>query len=77
VGKRGSTEVPLGVVPAGALVHFQEGERLEPGDPDYPVGAARALVQLGRKDEARKALARAKKLTETHARFAELEAALR
>lgn len=63
--------------PELALVHFQEGERLEPADADYPVGVARALLQLGRKEEARKALARAQALTSSHPRFAELEVALR
>jgi len=30
------------------LEHFEAGEGLEPEDPDYLVGAARALVKLGR-----------------------------
>jgi tetratricopeptide (TPR) repeat protein len=63
--------------PELALVHFQEGEKLEPEDPDYPVGVARALLRLERKEEAREALKRAKKLIGSHPRFAELEAALR
>lgn len=62
--------------PQLALIHFQQGERIVPEDPDYPVGCARALVRLGRKDEARQSLARAKKLTNTHPRFAELESTL-
>jgi hypothetical protein len=63
--------------PQLSLKHFEEGERLVADDPDYPVGVARALVKLGKKDEARKALGRAKALTEEHPRFKELEAALR
>jgi tetratricopeptide (TPR) repeat protein len=62
--------------PQLALIHFQQGERLVPEDPDYPIGCARALLRLGRKDEARHALARGKKLTNAHPRFAELESAL-
>jgi hypothetical protein len=62
--------------PALALVHFQRGGQLVPDDPDYPVGVARALVKLGRKDEARQALALARTLTPDHPRFAELDAAL-
>jgi tetratricopeptide (TPR) repeat protein len=42
--------------PARALEHFAAGEKLAPKDADYPMGRARALVALGRKDEARRAL---------------------
>ncbi|HVE83568.1 MAG TPA: tetratricopeptide repeat protein [Myxococcales bacterium] len=66
----------LEAAPEEALHHFQQGERLQEKDPDYPVGVARALVRLGRKDEARQALARAKALAPEHPRYAELEAAL-
>jgi tetratricopeptide (TPR) repeat protein len=62
--------------PAAALVHFQAGERVASTDADYPVGCARALLALGRKQEATEALKRARNLTSTHPRFRELEQAL-
>lgn len=62
--------------PATALTHFQQGERLTPNDPDYPVGCARALLALGRKADATEALKRARNLTKEHPRFAEVEAGI-
>ena len=60
--------------PATSLEHFRRGERLAPEDPDFPVGCVRALLALGRTDEAREALKRARNTTDHHPRFAELEA---
>ena len=62
--------------PANALVHFQLGEHLAIDDPDHPVGCARALLALGRRNEAAEALKRARNLTSAHPRFAELDASL-
>jgi Flp pilus assembly protein TadD len=66
----------LGRTPAEALAHFAAGAALDPEDADYPVGEARALVALGRRSEARRALARAKELAPDHPRIAELTRAL-
>ncbi|MGQ0504588.1 MAG: tetratricopeptide repeat protein [Myxococcaceae bacterium] len=62
--------------PSTALKWFEDGARLDATDPDYPVGLARALLRLGRKDEARQALRRAKALSDRHPRYEELEASL-
>lgn len=52
--------------PARALEHFAAGERLVPKDADYPLGAARALMALGRLDEARAAVQRGVALDPKH-----------
>ena len=48
--------------PAEALGCFERGEKEAPNDADYPRSRARALIALGRSDEARAAIARAKEL---------------
>lgn len=45
--------------PARALACFEAGQRIDPGDPDYPRGRAQALLALGRTDEARVAIGEA------------------
>jgi tetratricopeptide (TPR) repeat protein len=62
--------------PQAALDHFTRGESLAPDDVDYSLGRARALVRLGRAEEARQALARARDLDPEHPRIAELESSL-
>ncbi len=62
--------------PATALRHFSEGERHRPNEGDYPIARAKALVKLGRKAEARRALERARALVPESPRIAELEAML-
>lgn len=62
--------------PESSLKRFAEAEALYPDDSDYSIGCARALVKLGRNDEAREALARAKALNPEHYRIEELEAVL-
>jgi tetratricopeptide (TPR) repeat protein len=62
--------------PARALKHFELGERAAPTDPDYAIGCARALVRLGRHDEAKKALDRGAQMAPDHPRIAEVRAAL-
>ena len=63
--------------PARALVCFEAGERVQPRDPDYPRGRARALLAMRRVDEARAAAARASELAPDDPRVAELVARLR
>jgi tetratricopeptide (TPR) repeat protein len=58
--------------PARALVCFEAGERVQPRDPDYPRGRARALLALDRYIEARAAAARAQELAPEDARVIEL-----
>ncbi|HEY3356253.1 MAG TPA: tetratricopeptide repeat protein [Polyangia bacterium] len=67
----------LDQAPAKALECFSRAEQAGPEAADYPLGRARALVKLGRFDEARQALARARELAPEHPRLKEVEAQLR
>jgi tetratricopeptide (TPR) repeat protein len=60
--------------PARALALFEAGEKVQPHDPDYPRGRARALLAMGRFVEARAAAVRAKELAPSDPRVAELMA---
>jgi tetratricopeptide (TPR) repeat protein len=60
--------------PARALACFEAGEQVQPGDPDYPRGRARALLALGRFDEARAAAVRAHELAPDDPRIIDLMA---
>lgn len=62
--------------PAAALAHFEAAEAIDEDDADHPMGCARALVALGRKREARKALERARRIHPDHPRLAEVAGAL-
>jgi hypothetical protein len=62
--------------PARALQHFAEGGKLAPDDADYPMGRARALVALGRKDEAQRALDAAAALDPRHPLLERVRASL-
>jgi tetratricopeptide (TPR) repeat protein len=59
--------------PAKALEHFTRAESAGPDVADYPIGRARALQKLGRLDEARQALRRARELAPEHPRLKEIE----
>jgi tetratricopeptide (TPR) repeat protein len=59
--------------PDDALAHFAAGERLCPEDADYPIGRARALLALGRLQEAGVAAARARQLAPNHPQLASIE----
>jgi hypothetical protein len=63
----------LDQAPAKALEHFQAAEGIAPTEADYVVGKARALLKLGRQDEAREAAKRGKELSPDHPRLKELE----
>ena len=63
--------------PARALACFEAGERAQPRDPDYPRGRARALLAMGRLDEALAAAAQARELAPDNPRVAELMVRLR
>jgi thioredoxin-like negative regulator of GroEL len=63
--------------PAKALEHFARAEAAGPETGDYPLGRARALARLGRAEEARQALARARELAPEHPRLKEVEALIR
>ncbi|MBI5478949.1 MAG: tetratricopeptide repeat protein [Deltaproteobacteria bacterium] len=63
----------LDQAPAKALEHFQAAEAASPGEADYVIGRARALLKLGRQDEAREAAKRGKELSPEHPRLKELE----
>jgi tetratricopeptide (TPR) repeat protein len=62
--------------PARALDHFAAGARLAPADADYPLGEARALLALGRREEARAAFARGAQLDPKHRLIATLRSQL-
>jgi tetratricopeptide (TPR) repeat protein len=62
----------LATEPARALEHFAAGERLAPKDADYPLGAARALLALGRQVDAREAFQRGVALDPKHRLIAQL-----
>lgn len=62
--------------PAKALAHFIAGEKLEPNDPDYHLGCARALIKLDRKMEARWSFERGERLAPNHPKLAEIRADL-
>jgi tetratricopeptide (TPR) repeat protein len=64
----------LGPDPARALALFEDGEKVQPRDPDYPRGRARALLAMGRYVEARAAAERAQELAPDDPRVAELMA---
>jgi Flp pilus assembly protein TadD len=72
----------LGIMDLGAgeslsaLEHFQAGESLDPEDPDYPLGIARACIALGRKAQAKEALNRAMEIAPDHPRIEEIESQL-
>ena len=55
-----------------ALEHFTTGEALDLSDPDYPLGRARALALLGRLDEARAALEKARRMAPDYAKVAQV-----
>lgn len=57
---------------ARALVHFATGETLDLTDPDYPLGRARSLAKLGRVDEARAALEKARRMAPGYAKVAQV-----
>ncbi|MEM6795777.1 MAG: tetratricopeptide repeat protein [Acidobacteriota bacterium] len=59
-----------------ALAHFEEGEKVELEDADFPVGRARALLALGQVEEAAEALERVRELNPDHPRLESLEAQL-
>ena len=67
----------LDKAPAKALEHFTSAEEAGPEQADYPLGRARALIRLGRTDEARQALARGRELCPEHPRITEIEGQLR
>jgi tetratricopeptide (TPR) repeat protein len=58
--------------PARALACFEAGERVQPRDPDYPRGRARALLALDRYVEARAAAKRAHELAPDDPRVIDL-----
>jgi tetratricopeptide (TPR) repeat protein len=58
--------------PARALTCFEAGERVQPRDPDYPRGRARALLALDRFVEARAAALRARELAPEDPRVLDL-----
>jgi tetratricopeptide (TPR) repeat protein len=60
--------------PARALACFESGEKVQPKDADYPRGRARALLALGRYDDAKAAAKRAHELAPDDARVVELMA---
>lgn len=60
--------------PARALALFEAGEKVQPRDPDYPRGRARALLAMGRYVEARAAAERAQELAPDDPRVADLMA---
>ena len=62
--------------PLRALACFEAGERVQPRDPDYPRGRARALIAMGRLAEARAAATRAQELAPDDPRVAEILARL-
>jgi len=66
----------LGGDPSAALSHFSAGRALDPEDPDYALGAARALAALGRGEEAAAALDEAEELAPDYPRIAEVRAEL-
>jgi Flp pilus assembly protein TadD len=51
-----------------ALAHFTAGEALDDSDPDYPLGRARCLAQLGRMAEAKSALEKARLMAPDYAK---------
>jgi tetratricopeptide (TPR) repeat protein len=63
----------LACQPDEALAHFSAGERLCPEDADYPIGRARALLALGRLQEAGMAAARARELAPNHPQLGWIE----
>jgi tetratricopeptide (TPR) repeat protein len=60
--------------PARSLACFESGEKVQPNDPDYPRGRARALLALGRYDDAKAAARRAHELAPEDPRVVELMA---
>lgn len=62
--------------PSAALEHFSAGRALDPEDPDYVLGAARAFAALGQPEEAAAALAEAEELAPDYPRIAETRAEL-
>jgi len=62
----------LDVDPARALALFEAGEKVQPRDPDYPRGRARALLAMGRYVEARAAAEKAQELAPEDPRVIEL-----
>lgn len=60
--------------PAEALACFERGEQASPEDADYPRSRARALIALGRNDEAKVAIARAKELAPNDQRIDQVAA---
>lgn len=63
--------------PAAALARFEAAAAAAPDDADHPVGAARALLRLGRLDDAGAALERARALDADHPRLGQLDHELR
>ncbi|MCO5166762.1 MAG: hypothetical protein M9894_10400 [Planctomycetes bacterium] len=62
---------------AAALEHHARAEAAAPEAADHPLGGARALLRLGRLDEAAAAAARARALDPDHARLGRVEHELR
>ncbi|HEY1696212.1 MAG TPA: tetratricopeptide repeat protein [Polyangiaceae bacterium] len=60
--------------PARALACFEAGEQAQPKDPDYPRGRARALLALGRFEDAKAAAERAHALAPDDPRVVEMMA---
>ena len=52
--------------PSEALHLFAQGAALQPDDPEYIIGKARALLKMGKKSEADNELAKAKRMDEKH-----------
>lgn len=59
-----------------ALWHFEQGQAADPDDPDFDVGRARALLALGRTDEARLAAAAAREAGSDHPELKRVERAI-
>lgn len=57
---------------ARALAHFTAGEALDDSDPDYPLGRARCLAQLGRLPEAKAAHEKARLMAPDYAKVAQV-----
>ncbi len=63
--------------PLAALAHFMRASAADPALVDGPLGEARALLRLGRRDDATAAVARARALDPQHPRLGRLEFELR
>ena len=59
-----------------ALAHFQAGAAADPDDADYPMGCIRALIPLGRYEEARTYLEQVRELAPDHPMLEQVAEAL-